>query len=245
MSYFTVVKGFVEKNAPAILTGVAIAGVAATGVISFRQGAKYQEQKSMVENWDSMDWKWKAKRYWVPNMAAPVLTGGATVAAILCENRIQTRRAAAIFALYTASEIAGEEYRNKVVELYGKAKDRKVRESVMDDRIQATPRESVIFTHQGEMLCYDSLSGRYFKSNPETLRRIQNEVNHDLINDTWLSLNEVYDRIGLPGIKLGEEIGWTPDGLVEFSFTSRLTEDETPCLVLEFDVVPKSSYKVW
>ena len=57
------------------------------------------------------------------------------------------------------------------------------------------------------------------------------------------SLNEFYYELGLDGIKLGDDLGWSyGTGGVDIEFSSQLTEDNTPCLVIDYKVLPEYDY---
>ena len=98
----------------------------------------------------------------------------------------------------------------------------------------------VIFTGKGSVMCYDSLSGRYFKSDIEQIRRVVNELNRNLLSDMFLTVNELYYAIGLSGTKLGDMMGWDIDkGMLEIDFSAQLTEEGEPCLVLNYSTEPR------
>ena len=85
-------------------------------------------------------------------------------------------------------------------------------------------------TGSGETLCYDVLSGRYFKSDIEKIRE---------------AINDLYYAIGLPDIKLGEALGWNIDkGYIDVQFGTHLAANGTPCLVLAFNVAPQYGYNI-
>ena len=78
------------------------------------------------------------------------------------------------------------------------------------------------------------------------LRKAENSLNRMLINDVYVSLNEFYYEIGLPPTKIGDDLGWNLyDGgssMVELYFSSQLTADDTPCLVIDYNIAPKYDY---
>ena len=65
-----------------------------------------------------------------------------------------------------------------------------------------------------------------------------------MIKDGFVALNEFYERLGLTGVKNGEDIGWNVnyDDLVDIEFSSTLTDKNVPVLVLDFRVDPKEYY---
>ena len=60
----------------------------------------------------------------------------------------------------------------------------------------------------------------------------------------YIALNEFYYEVGLPGTKMGDELGWNIDGgLIGLDFSSQLSEDGTPCLVIDYRIAPRYEYE--
>ena len=94
----------------------------------------------------------------------PILMGATSIACIIGANSINTSRNAALAALYSLSETAFREYKNKVIEEIGRNKELKIRDDITKDQINNNPMRdrTVIITGNGDVLCYDKLSDRYF-----------------------------------------------------------------------------------
>lgn len=266
------VAGEVSKNSPVILTGLAVTGVVTTVILGVRATPKalaiidsevygryeasgsqesfpqwlgldtktytFKDRTNMLKKCEVIKLTWKC---YIPTAAV----GLATIACIIGAHNIHLRRNAAIASLYSLTESAFKEYQSKVVETIGKNKELKVRDDVTADTIKRNPvgDSQVIFTGKGETLFYDQMSGRYFKCDIEKIRRIQNKINKDLISEDFMSLNEFYIEIGLAPIKLGEEMGWHLEhGMLEVRFSAQLTENEEPCIALEYELVPRFAY---
>ena len=261
----------ITKNSPTILTGVGVAGLITTTIlavkatpkalclISDRVWEKYKEEvpekdipyntwlgaePSELEykaNMRKLGFKEVVKVAWKPYIPA-FAVGTATAICMIFSNQISLRRNAALASLYTVTETAFKEYQNKIIETIGKNKERRVRDTIDSEQIQANPpsKNEIIMTGKGEVLCYDSLSGRYFKSDVEQIRKMVNDLNRDLLNYGFVSLNEFYESIGLSDIQLGNYMGWDVEkGMIEIDFSAQLTEEDTPCLVLNYRVEPK------
>jgi hypothetical protein len=158
---------------------------------------------------------------------------------------VHARRTAALATAYKISETALTEYKDKVVETIGEKKEKQVRDKIDKDHIDKDPvsKKEVIITKAGETLCYDMLSGRYFKSDIEQIKKAVNELNRRMMNDMYISLNEFYDELGLSHTAIGYEIGWNIDsGLIETDFSSQIADDGTPCIVVGYSVAPKYNY---
>lgn len=242
--------GFLQKNSPYILTGLGCAGVVTTAIMTGKATIK---AKDIVDRHESNDWEhekwlayrehpWKDRIKWTWKCyIPPAIMAGTSIACIIGATSINVKRNAALAAVYSMTEATLSKYQEKVVEQLGEKKEQKIRDDVVEDILREHPvsKDEVIYTNQGKMLCFDSMSGRYFMHDIEKIRRIVNDLNHDLMGSMWVPLNDLYYALGLPGIKLGDEIGWTVDELIDMHFTSKLSDDGEPCLVLDYDLTPR------
>jgi hypothetical protein len=174
-----------------------------------------------------------------------LIMGGLTVAGVIYLNSIHTRRNSALAAAYSLSEVVLKEYQDKLLETLGEKKAQKFKDEIYKDRIDKNPlsKNAIIFTGKGDTLCYDSYSGRYFKSDIEIIRQKRNDLNEILLKDGFISLNDLYYELGLENIKMGTELGWNiNDGQIDFTFSSQLAEGGVPCLTIDYSVGPKFNY---
>ena len=233
--------GVISRNSPAILTGLGCAGVLTTAILTGRATLRASEILKMEAPDEQLPAAEIVKLTWKV-FIPPVLVGASSIACIIGANTINTHRNAALAALYSLSETAFREYKEKVVEEIGRNKELKVRDSIAQDRITTNPvgDRTIIFTGNGEVLCYDALCDRYFKSSAEKIRQQVLELNEDLRNDMWLDLNDLYYAIGLPSTKLGNQVGFDIDkGYIQVDYTGTLTPEGQPCLSIDMTVYPK------
>jgi hypothetical protein len=247
------VSEFGIKNSPSILTGIGVTGVVGTAVLAVKAtptAMNILHNENILDDYGQinkpLDRKTAmkiVKATWKVYLPSAGL-GAATIACIIGANSINLRRNAAIASIYALTEATLKEYQAKIIETIGDKKEKAVRDKISADKVANNPltTNSVIITGKGDTLCYETISGRYFKSDIEKLRKIQNDINHALINDMWVTLNEVYDAIGLSHIGIGDELGWNVDKMLEFNFSSTLADDGTPCLVLDHEVFPSNRF---
>jgi hypothetical protein len=79
------------------------------------------------------------------------------------------------------------------------------------------------------------LTGRYFNSDMETLRKAENDVNFRLVNELYVPICDFYYLIGLPYTSNSGQIGWTSGKLMNLEFTTTMSEDSRPCLAFEYN----------
>lgn len=252
----------VSKHSPQILTGLGIAGMVTTTVLAVKATPKaleliederrnriseatMEEAKEWVEVGDvkisPVDYVRVAWKPYIPS----VVLGAASIACIIGANSVNTRRTAALATAYKLSETAFSEYKEKVVEEIGEKKEKVIREKVAEKKINKNPvsKNEVIITEKGNTLCYDSISGRYFKSDMEKIKKAINELNRRMIYDMYVPLNDFYDELELENTPMGDDLGWNLDnGLIEVDFTSRIADDGTPCIVINYHVAPRYDF---
>ena len=244
-------------NSPAILTEIGVAGTLTTALLTGKATFRAAEilDKEVFERERRMWAKGQKVSYPEPtlkektflvwkNYIPAVGTGAITVVCIIFANRIGTRRAAAVAAAYTISEKAFAEYKDKVVERLGMPKEQKIRDDVAQDRVDQNPvsKHDIIVSDGKEVLCYESFTGRYFKSDMETLKKGQNDLNYSILQDGYASLGDFYNKIDLPTTSYSEEVGWTSDKLLELEFSTCLSDDGKPCISVNFRVTPVRDY---
>ena len=238
----------IKKHSPKILTGLGIAGMIITTITAVKATPKAMaaiEQKEKEENRElSVKEKIKVSwRYYLPS----ALTGSASIAALISASSISTRRETALAAAYALSENAFKDYQDKALDIVGEKKEQEIRDAVAKERMDKVPviNNEIITTGRGDTLCYDALSGRYFKSDIESIRKAENNFNRKMRDDVRMTLNELYDEIGIPAISIGENLGWDINvgrGYVDFEFSSHLTDSGVPCLVVGHRNPPKYIY---
>lgn len=240
-------KNAMIKHSPEILTGLGITGMITTTVMAVRATPKalilLEEKKKETET-EKLTPVETVKAAWKPYIPATV-TGTVSIACLIGASSVNARRNAVLATAYTLSETAFAEYKEKVIETVGEKKEQSIRDKVAKERIEKNPvkNHEVIVTQKGNTLCYDAISGRYFKSDIEKIRKVINELNYRMMDEMYVSLNDLYYDLGLRATSLGNDLGWNlNNGLIEVSFSSQLTEDEEPCLVIEYSVAPRYDY---
>lgn len=238
-----------RKHSPEILTGIGIAGWFTTTILVAKATPKaialVEEMKEdKMENEEECKPIDVVKAGWKPYIPA-VITGAASTACLIGASSVSAKRHAALTAAYEISRTALVEYKDAVVETVGEKKAQQVNDAVAKKHVEENQpiEQNVILTERGNTLCYDVISGRYFKSDKGRIQQSINELNKNLLEENYISLNDFYYALGLPCNKLGNELGWNSnDGLIDLTFSSQLTEDGTPCLVVDYHVAPRYNY---
>lgn len=270
--FFKGVGSWTSKRSPEILTGIGIAGMVTTTVLAVKATPKalmlieeekerkndelHRERYKEMEKYTVEEFLEDAKlnplevvkAAWKPYIPAAV-TGIISIACLVGASSVSARRNAVLATAYKLSETALNEFKEKAVEVVGEKKVKEIKESIAEDKIQKNPvgKAEVIVTEKGNTLCYEAISGRYFKSDIEKIRKVVNELNRRMLSENYVSLSDFYNEIGLESTKISDDLGWNIEkGLIELDFGSHIAEDDTPCIVVDYLIPPfYDYYKYW
>lgn len=246
----------VKSNAPSILTGVGVAGTVSTAILAAKGAFKAashiradekdagtasdpkEREYAFLENENPKDrFLRRAKLTWRCYIPA-ASSGVVTVAAIIGSNKVNAQRTAAAITAYSLTETAFIEYKDQVIKQIGKTKEQAIRDQVATERVAKTapPAGSIVVAGSGNVMCCELHTGRYFMSTMEKLRRAQNDVNAQINQQLYVTLDELYDILDVPHTSTSSNMGWTSEhGLLDMSFSSVLTPDGIPCIAFEYN----------
>ena len=237
------------KYSPGILTGIGITGMIGATFMAVKATTKAlylieaKKEESEVEELTPVE---TIKTCWKCYIPA-TLTTVVSAACLIGASTVSAKRNAALATAYSISEAALREYQEKVVEVVGEKKEKAVRDAVAKDQIERDPvtkSEVVIIDSNYNTLCYEPLSGRYFKSTIDKIKKAEIKLDRQMIQEMYVSLNDFYWEIGLDGTDLGDKMGWNlSKGYMDLSFSSQLADDGTPCAVIVYGIPPVYDYQ--
>lgn len=241
---------YAEDHASEILTGVGIVGMVGSTVLAVRATPKalmlIEEKKDEleIEQLDHLELLKTTWRTYLPSAAVGVLS----ISCLVGSTSINVKRNAALAAACTLSENAFRTYAEKTLEVVGAEKEHEIREFVGRQRIKDAPppenTSSLYICDEGEHICFDGASGRYFKSNMNAIEKAENSFNRRMLEEMTMSLNDYYYELGLDSVSFGDIIGWDlDDGRVEFKIGSILSDDGKPCIYIEPSVQPRHDFR--
>ena len=243
------VERVLTKYSPGILTGIGITGMIGATFMAVKATPKAlylietKKEESEVEELTSVE---TIKTCWKCYIPA-ALTTVVSAACLIGASTVSAKRNAALATAYSISEAALREYQEKVVEVAGEKKEKAVRDAVAKDQIDRDPvtkSEVVIIDSNSNTLCYEPLSGRYFKSTIDKIKKAEIKLDRQMIQEMYVSLNDFYWEIGLDGTDLGDKMGWNlSKGYMDLSFSSQLADDGTPCAVIVYGIPPVYDYQ--
>jgi hypothetical protein len=236
-SYAENVKKLVTRNTSDLLLVGGVTCILGGGLLAIKQTPKAVQLLEKKKEEKTIE---KVKAV-APLYIPPIIFTGIGIAQIVCSRNITNNKIAAITTAYTVSETAFKTYKEKVKEIVEPETKEEIDRSYATEMLRKDPigNKEVIVQSNGNSLIYDEMSGRYFKGNRDDIDRAVNVLNKKMMTDMTMLLNDFYNEIGLPVVKLGCEMGWDIDkGLIDINITSGIAENGEACLVLDYDVIP-------
>lgn len=258
---------FLDKNAPIFLAAGAIVSLAGAVVSAVKVTPKAlmnieEEKRSVnaelrnmyatreidepmqIERLTPLDTVRVTWKCYIPT----ALFTATSVACIISGTAIGNKRLAAAATACAISETAFREYKDKVKAVVGEKVEGEVLDAIAKDRIEETPvkEEDVVNTGTGTTLVFEPYSGRYFRGDIDYIKKSLNDLNHMLLFESHVNLNDFYEMLGLDLCKTGDMLGWHIDGgLVDIRLSSQLAAGNEPCIVIDFDKTPMFDSDRW
>lgn len=157
-----------------------------------------------------------------------IIVGALSITSILAGNSILRKRNVALAAAYATLDKGFKEYRNNVVERFGKEVDKELRYGVKAQEVEKTivdeNGEEKTVTETINVMdpnkfsdfakVYDDGCTGWTKDPEQNLMFLklqQSYANKRLKETGYLFLNDVYDMLGIPRTSAGQIVGWIYD----------------------------------
>lgn len=157
-----------------------------------------------------------------------LIVGAASIGAILTSHKIMRGRNIALAAAYATVDRSFKDYRGRVIDRFGKELDRELKYDiktkeveetvVQEDGTAATVKKKVQVVENNMPSEYarffdDGCAGwdKDAEYNLYFLHARQKEADDRLKRQGYLFLNDVYDMLGIPRTRAGQEVGWIYD----------------------------------
>ena len=239
----------VKKHSPEILVVVGVAGVITSAVMACKATTKatdvIEEHKKEMDDIHFVS-ETKSEKYSEEDLqkdtvivytqtavklaklyGPSVAIGAASIACIIGSHNILTKRNAALAAAYTAVDKTFKEYRNRVVDRFGKEVDKQLRYNIKAKEFEETTvdengNEKTETVTKDVAEIHNSDYAKFFdescpgwtkdaEQNKYFLLCQQNYANEMLKAQGYLFLNDVYKLIGVPATRAGQIVGWVYD----------------------------------
>lgn len=229
-----------QQNSPAIKTGIAVGGIVSTTALAIAATPEAHRRMEDIlerEHGDEVEIAKRVVKEVLPLYIPTALSAGMTIYCILSSHKEMSKRNAILAGLYTASEGALQAYQKKAIEKMGEKWHNETVHDINEETLKSTT--CTIYAPIGKVMCYDKPSGRYFPSDMQTIRKAENDINREVNDHMYESLNRFYELIGLAPIPLGDDTGWSQQGgYLDVQFDAQLNENDEPVMVINYATFP-------
>jgi hypothetical protein len=237
---------FLKKHSSTILTVVGATGVVATAVLSVKATPKalILLEDAKKEKGEELTPVEIVKVAWKPYIPA-VVAGASTIACIFGANILNTKNQASLMSAYALLDQSYKEYRNKVIELYDKEADLKVKSEMANSRFDENME-----LDENKLLFFDYQSMQFFEATMEHVMQAECAFKELLHTRGYACMNEYYEMLGIPGIPEGSQLGWfdteniDPYGCeeLEFEYQKVVKEDGRELWIIDTNLPPTVDY---
>lgn len=229
-----------QKNSPAILTGVGVVGLGATGWFAYKSAAKVEVVVADIEYIRDNNLEFdrvQLTKNIIGAVALPIALGAATILCFAASYKIQNNRILGLTGALAANMAERAYYEAKFKSDYGEEEHKKFMTPVT--------REERTFNKDGEEVTEEvsiqddsgGLTGNWYKNseyytsddhryNQSQITSTANKLDLILFRRGHLLMNEVNDELGFPRTRMGNLLGWkTSTGFnIEQEVTNCLNE---------------------
>jgi hypothetical protein len=279
----------IMKHSPEILVVVGVAGFVVSAVMACKATTKVGEvlevakktlddiqtveaDESLAEKYSPEDAKKDKLIVYVQTgvklavlYGPAIAVGVASIGCVLASHKILGNRNIGLAAAYATVDNSFKEYRNQVIQRFGKKVDEElkykitsseVEETVIDEDGNAVKVKKVIESvgNSDEYSRFFDSSSRCWEDDPgfniQFLKGAEKYFNNKLKSKGYVFLNDVYDYLGMEKTKAGQVVGWyydlkspTGDNYIDFNMFNGSDEDKRrfvngtePVILLDFNV---------
>jgi hypothetical protein len=252
----TITGKLLKDNAPAILTSVSIVGTVSTAVMAVKatpdalDRIQQAEEKKFEANPEggpgsSRLTVWETAKATYPCYIPAFAIGVVSITCMLGAQSINMRRQAALLGGLALTEKAFSEYQEKVATTIGEGKAEKIRNEVIEDRMRHHPPTDaeVYIANDTDVLCYDKGSDRYFHSDMETIRSVQNTINQEVLNNMYATQTMFFEMLDLKKTDTSDEFGWDTSRMLDIHYGGHINgKTGKPCISIEYRMRPVADF---
>ena len=196
--------------APMIFSAIGCVGVVTTAMCAVRDSRKAVRVIDDMGLYDAIEKpgvKEEVKATWqcyIPTVASAV----GTITCIVLSRRISAKQIASITAAAGYLAANRDNYRNKIKEIAGGDVLKKVDRDFNIERFRQ--QQTIEETGNGNLICLEGYSGRWFKSSEEAVREALQRYADRFGDGEYVNLNDLYDELDIVSTHFGAERGYAP-----------------------------------
>lgn len=243
---------YLKRHSPTILTCVGAVGVIVTTASAIKATPKAIEilDSATNEKGDELT-TFEIVQLVGPTYFPAIVFGLSTIACIFGANVLNKKQQATIVSAYALLNRTYQDYKGKVIDLYGKDGDENIRSEIVKDKFK-----DVDISASGEnLIFYLEPYGKFFERTMAQVQDAEYQINRKFALEGEVSLNDFFEFLGLPRSEAGEALGWSQEASYDFynycwiEFEHKLvkTDDDVggfECYIIDMPYAPSVGYSI-
>lgn len=234
-------KLYFKRSSPLILSCIAAVGVVGTAVAAAKATVKAAKLIESAADENKKLTKAEAVRIAVPVYLPTAAIGFGTIFCIFGANVISRKKQASLISAYGLLNSHYKEYREKLIEQYGKETDNEIRNAIAREYCDC--HQIGLDVPDGKFIFYDEISGETIICYEREIMDAEYHLNRNFTMRGYAFLNEFYEFLGLPMTEYGGTVGWSmSSGIMWIDFEHRLINKDdggTPCYSIDMIFCPE------
>jgi len=229
---------WLSVNRASVMTGAAVVGIGALGVVSFRSGMhcapiieRYQNDLTLTPQ----EKRRAIATEVIPYLIPPVLIATATGAAVLGSYSHLMRDVSAANAVAAMCTTTMQDLRQQMKDELGPTAAQRIEDHTIEREVKRVPvSDKIAHTGHGETLVRNMIGGGDFYACYEYLKECFDWAAQYALRNGSVSINTLLNQIGISSIDIGYNIGWTDkdveqnNGKLPVDITAILDEEYKP-----------------
>lgn len=252
-----------KDHSSQIFTGLATAGVVATGVLSFRAGTKAAGiLEAKREDWKDTDPEDKETKRTIifetakemaPTVIPAVVVGVFTIVCGLKSESINSSRIATLSSIAGMTAKQLKDINEELHDSFGEKKAKQIRDKALQrrfDKEKPNDKEECKYLIDcgGDVLCCDIYGDVYFMSTHEKVRQAIENLGYQCADEGKVTLNDLYLKLNIPPKDWAYGVKWdykdlryetdnfgVPIPKLPIETTTILGFNDKPCLGIRYD----------
>ncbi len=156
------------------------------------------------------------------------VSGAAALGCIFGNAYLNDQHKKVLVAAAVLSDKRLDAYTKEVEKVLTPEQSQAIKEKV-ETEVPRKPQKQDILFIEGQVRCKELNTGREFYSTPTKIREVMNTINHKMMRENYVTLNDIFYELGLELVKEDRTFE-SEHGLIEVDFEPILGEGDIPML---------------
>lgn len=231
---------FLTRNAPKILTGIAVCGTVVTAVLASKETMIAQEVIDAYKTENPEATKKDVFKKAAPVYIPAVISGIATIGCIIGAQVLNGNHIALLEGACSTATMVATKHHKALEEILGPDKAKALRDAEALKKAQETPfsEGNVIQTGNGTALFMEPWTRRFFRSSYNAIEKAKFDTLEEIKGTSEVVMNDFFFNLKIPPADSGKPVGWNEEHPIDFHIYYDSDDFGEPCGIIVYDEEP-------